>query len=70
MFIGEGCDPTFDAEPALAINGLVLYCAPDSTGVYRWSPKPPPSPTPASPRTGSECDPADAGQVTQGANSA
>lgn len=32
VFVGEPCAPSLDTAPAIAINGLLLYCAPPATG--------------------------------------
>jgi hypothetical protein len=67
VFLGEPCDPTTDTK-AVAINGLVLYCVPGANGGYLWSPSPGASPSPSGPRSGAECGPDQANEITEGSN--
>ncbi|WP_154677165.1 hypothetical protein [Parafrankia discariae] len=75
VFLGEACVPGHDVEPAVAVNGLVLYCAPEPGGAGagsatagRWSPEEPTQSTRSRPEPGSECDPVDVGQIVPGAD--
>ncbi|ABW16592.1 hypothetical protein Franean1_7273 [Parafrankia sp. EAN1pec] len=73
VFLGEACVPGRDEEPAVAVNGLVLYCVPGEAGTGsavsgRWSPEAPAQSTRSRPEPGSECEPADAGQIVPGAD--
>jgi len=65
VFVGEPCAPELDTAPAVAINGLTLYCAPPSAGAAgpgSWS-NLPPQQQQQGPAPGAECDSSDAGQV-------
>ncbi|OHV39588.1 MULTISPECIES: hypothetical protein [Pseudofrankia] len=68
VFVGEPCAPSLDTAPAIAINGLLLYCAPPATGsngLGSWSDAPPEQQQ-QGPTPGAECDSSDMGQVQQG----
>ncbi|EFC81887.1 hypothetical protein [Parafrankia sp. EUN1f] len=76
VFLGEACIPDLDVEPAVAVNGLLLYCVPAPEpkvagaqvgGAGRWSPETPSQSAQAGPQPGSECDPDDVGKIVQGA---
>lgn len=69
VFLGEPCAPAQDSAPATAINGLTLFCVPQSgaagaAGLGSWSDNPPKK-QPTGPAPGAECTSSDLGQVQQ-----
>ncbi|MDT3446306.1 hypothetical protein [Pseudofrankia sp. BMG5.37] len=67
VFVGEPCAPGQDTAPAIAINGLTLYCAPPtpgSNGLGSWSDVPSQQQQ-QGPAPGAECDSSDMGHVQQ-----
>ncbi|MCK9894354.1 hypothetical protein [Frankia sp. AgB32] len=69
VFVGEACAPDQNTGPAPAVNGLTLFCIPDTSGVSagglgRWATQPPVA-TQASPQVGGTCQQADMGRLVR-----
>lgn len=68
VFLGEACAPVTDTAPAMAVNGLMLYCVPPvgaaaALEAGRWSTEPPDSASQPRPEEGGTCSQADVGRV-------